>query len=70
MRSLKHLKKKDKYGYLLVDTTNRISTYILRDVEIKNKECIDVLFNYLYYYDLDVYGKKLVKVFLIKSNNI
>lgn len=61
MRSLKGLKKKNKYGYLLVDTTNRISTYILRDVEIKNKECIDVLFDYLYDSYLDLYGKKISK---------
>lgn len=61
MRSLKHLKKKDKYGYLLVDTTNRISTYILRDVEFKNKKCIDVLFDYLYDSYLDLYGKKISK---------
>lgn len=61
MRSLKHKKKIDKYGYLLVDTTNRISTYILRDVEIKNKECIDVLFDYLYDSYLDLYGKKISK---------
>lgn len=61
MRSLKDLKKKNKYGYLLVDTTNRISTYILRDVEFKNKECIDVLFDYLYDSYLDLYGKKISK---------
>ena len=61
MRSLKHKNKIDKYGYLLVDTTNHTSVYILSGVEFKNKKYIDVLFHYLYDSYLDLYGKKISK---------
>lgn len=61
MRSLKNKKKKDRHGYLVVDTKDKLSRYILYLAEFKNKKCVDVLFHYFYDSNFDLYGKKISK---------